>query len=67
MYRNPFVSESVFMKRICFLLLSAILVSSVACKRGATGLDDYDQEIYRPRYASGFEIVGAEARQSTLL
>lgn len=57
MYRNPFVSESVFMKRICFLLLSAILVSSVACKRGATGLDDYDQEIYRPRYASGFEIV----------
>lgn len=67
MYRNPFVSESVFMKRICFLLLSAILVSSVACKRGATGLDDYDQEIYRPRYASGFEIVGAEGRQSTLL
>ena len=31
------------------------------------GLDDYDQEIYRPRYASGFEIVGAEGRQSTIL
>lgn len=55
------------MKRIYCIFLSAVLVSAIACKQGAMGLDDYDQEIYRPRYASGFEIVGAEGRQSTIL
>ena len=55
------------MKSICPILLSAVLVSVAACKQGATGLDDYDLQIYRPRYASGFGIVGAEGRQSTIL
>lgn len=58
---------SAFMKSICPILLSAVLVSVAACKQGATGLDDYDLQIYRPRYASGFGIVGAEGRQSTIL
>ena len=55
------------MKKIHSIFLLAILVSAIACKQGTIGLDNYDQEIYRPCYASGFEIVGAEGRQSTIL
>lgn len=55
------------MKKIHSIFLLAVLVSAIACKQGTIGLDDYDQEIYRPCYASGFEIIGTEGRQSTIL
>ena len=50
------------------LLLSAALVATTACQRTSNAeLQDFDIEIYRPQYAVGFEIVGAEGLQSTIL
>lgn len=47
------------------LLLAAVLVTS--CIPKPTGLEAYTQTLYKPAYASGFEIVGAEGMQSTIL
>lgn len=56
------------MKRLAQLLLSAALVATTACQRTSNAeLQDFDIEIYRPQYAVGFEIVGAEGLQSTIL
>lgn len=53
----------------------AIFVSVLFCACGGGGggrvksaaMSDYCREVYTPRYAGGFEIVGAEGRQSTIL
>lgn len=48
-----------------FLLSIALLFAS--CDHGGADLSAYNQTVYRPIYASGFEIVGAEGMQSTIL
>ena len=45
-------------------LLAAL---AAACGSQTADLKDFTQTLYAPSYASGFEIVGAEGRQSTLL
>lgn len=47
-------------------LLAAVL--TVGCgSRPATPLEAFDRVLYRPAYATGFEILGAEGAQSTIL
>lgn len=47
------------------LLLSALLLA--ACHGGGGVRGEYTLSIYAPRYASGFEILGAEGLESTIL
>ena len=53
-------------KTVYFILLSAATFL-ISCASNTTGIDAYTETLYKPSYASGFEIVGAEGRQSTLL
>lgn len=46
-------------------LLTAVLLLS--CGRNSASLGEYSLPVYTPVHASGFEIVGAEGRQSTIL
>lgn len=45
-------------------LLAAL---AAACGSQTADLKDFTQTLYVPLHASGFKIVGAEGRQSTLL
>lgn len=47
------------------LILSALLLA--ACHGGGGVRGEYTLSIYAPRYASGFEILGAEGLESTIL
>lgn len=49
------------------LLLILSLLSFISCRGPMGGVGEYTVPIYTPRYASGFEIVGAEGRASTIL
>lgn len=53
-------------KTVYFILLSAATFL-ISCASNTTGIDAYTETLYKPSYASGFEIVGAEGRQITLL
>lgn len=47
---------------------AALLTGTCACgPRTTASLDAFDIALYTPRYAEGFEILGAEGRRSTLL
>ena len=48
------------------LIFCATLLCMLSC--GRTGnVEDFNIEIYAPKYAAGFSIVGAEGKQSTIL
>lgn len=47
-------------------MASAVLLAA-ACDEQRVELDEFSQTVYSPRYALGFEIVGAEDRASTIL
>lgn len=47
-------------------LVGAVLFGA-ACGEQRVGLEEFSQKVYAPRYAVGFEIVGAEGRASTIL
>lgn len=53
------------MKKTLLLLLSLALLT--ACGARTAALSDFDTPVYTPAYASGFELLGAEGRASTLL
>lgn len=55
------------MKRILQLLLPTVALAAVCCSRTTTDLDAYTLSVYKPVYASGFEILGAEGAKSTIL
>ena len=56
------------MKKLLYILLSAILAAATACHhRSAASLGDFDISLYAPAYSSGFEIFGAEGMKSTIL
>ena len=56
------------MKKLLYILLSAILAAATACHpRSAASLGDFDISLYAPAYSSGFEIFGAEGMESTIL
>lgn len=49
------------------IILSLLTVLFAACGDKASDITDFDTEVYTPQYASGFDIKGAEGKQSTLL
>lgn len=56
------------MKR--WIQLAAVALCAIAiaaCGRKSVSLEDFDKPVYTPEYASGFDIQGAEGRQSVLL
>ena len=50
----------------CAALLAALL-HTAACGRRAATPDAFDTVLYAPRYAAGFELLGADGAASTLL
>ena len=48
------------------ILLCAFLVGMCACGTPSR-MDDYHHIIYSPTYATGFRIMGAEGKQSTII
>lgn len=52
------------MRRLLILLAASLLA---ACGHRSASTDNYDRTLYAPRYASGFEIVGADGAASTML
>ena len=48
------------------LILCAILWCTCSCTSSGN-IDDYNMAIYTPTYATGFRIVGAEGKQSTII
>lgn len=50
-----------------FTLCAAALLLAACGARPGTSLEEFRTAIYRPAYAAGFEIVGAEGLQSTIL
>lgn len=55
------------MKRLLKFLVPLLAALAAACGSQTADLKDFTQTLYAPSHASGFEIVGAEGRQSTLL
>ena len=55
------------MKKTFYFILLSAATFLISCASNTTGIDAYTETLYKPSYASGFEIVGAEGRQSTLL
>ncbi len=51
--------------QLAVVALYAIVVA--ACGRKSVSLEDFDKPVYMLEYASGFDIQGAEGRQSVLL
>ena len=51
--------------QLAVVALCAIVVA--ACGRKSVSLEDFDKPVYMLEYASGFDIQGAEGRQSVLL
>ncbi len=48
------------------LILCAILWCTCSCT-SSSNIDDYNMTVYTPTYATGFRIVGAEGKQSTII
>ena len=48
------------------LILCAILWGTCLCTSSGN-IDDYNMAVYTPTYATGFRIVGAEGKQSTII
>lgn len=56
------------MKRLIhFAVAAACLAVVAACGHRTVSLEDFNVAVYSPEYASGFEIKGAEGKQSVLL
>lgn len=55
-----------YVKAVLALSLCLILCSCGG-GRGGGDLSEYSISLYRPQYASGFEILGAEGRESSIL
>lgn len=53
------------MKRILSLL--SVLFLLVACGKKTLNSTDFDKEVYKPRYASGFKILGSEGCESVVI
>lgn len=55
------------MKQILFLLALASLLMLSGCQSKPKSTTAFTKEVYTPEYASGFDIVGAENTQSTII
>ncbi len=52
-------------KKLFLLVLSTVTL--VACHDEGSRIEGFDQTLYKPEYASGFEIRGADGRESTVI
>lgn len=52
---------------ILTIILVCLFFSTSCITRNKTSLETFNQEVYTPEYASGFKILGAEERTSTLI
>ncbi len=48
-------------------LILLLALTFVSCHNNNSKLTDFNQSVYTPAYASGFDIKGADSKQSTLL
>lgn len=49
------------------LCIALLLSASSGCKQSGSNLADFNQNLYSPEYASGFEISGATGKESVLI
>lgn len=49
------------------ILLISLLGICAGCGHRGTGIEEYDVAAYEPQYAQGFEILGAEGKESVVL
>lgn len=54
-------------KSLTRILLILTLAATACHQKGNVTLQDFTLELYKPQYASGFEIIGAEGRESSIL
>ena len=54
-------------KTLTRILLILALAATACQPKGNVTLQDFTLELYKPQYASGFEIIGAEGRESSIL
>lgn len=55
------------MKNVRYIFLTAVAVLLAACGRQQSDLSGFTERIYEPRYASGFDLTGAQGSDSRLL
>lgn len=54
--------------RYCRFLFGIIILAVLAsCNHKSVKMDDFSQPLFTPKYASGFEIKGAEGKESVLI
>lgn len=53
--------------RIYIAVISFLILALTACSHDATSVDEYNVSLYSPTYASGFDIKGAEGKESTII
>lgn len=49
------------------LLIFLLTLALAACNNKSSKIEDFNQTLYAPEYASGFDIKGAEGHKSTLI
>lgn len=49
------------------LIFALLTLLSAACSDKTSKIEDFDKNVYSPEYASGFDIKGAEGKQSTII
>ncbi len=49
------------------ILLTILLLIFAGCHENSSTLDDFNKSLYTPKYASGFDIKGAEGKSSVLI
>ncbi len=54
-----------FIRNISLLLL--LVTALVGCNKERAGIEDFNKVVYVPEYATGFEIVGAEGKESVII
>ena len=51
-------------KNLSLILLLALALAG--CRNKSSNLTDFNRSVYTPGYASGFDVKGADGRQSVL-
>ena len=53
--------------RIYILAITYLILTLCSCSHSHEAADEYDLTLYSPEYASGFDITGAEGKESTII
>ena len=54
-------------KKLSLSLILLLALALAGCRNKSSNLTDFNRSVYTPEYASGFDIKGADGRQSVLL